>query len=714
MTTEAQLLEGLRAADDAGNTADAQAFADQIKSLRGGGQPTPVTVPLGDVAGPSAEVPLEQDAFPNTPRKIGTYELPDEMRQRFIDIRKIADPKKRHIEAAKLAGTISARSEDGNLADKFAKSGAGAGLRGLGVGILGLGDLAATAATAVTTDMTWGEALAAQRAFRHELEREHTAMSLIGEVGGAILTGSAALQGARALTAGTKLAPLVAKATVFTKGGGAKGLAKNIARATGAGALAGGITEGVSEGKPVEGAVIGALSGPLSVGLLKAANISAVAIKRIGDDPAAAGLRAMAKKIGVSADEMSKRFLRHKAATGQTPTMAEIMDEQAVAELNELIAERSSAAAIARQGVKDIEAGRGAAFAEQIGGGRRATSAARHTQVRDEFADARFDKVREQDFEFDVEDIELFLENDDIIGLVGKENRKMVHEAIKDVTDEETGEITGSVSLTGEFVENLRLALGDAADKGQRGFKGDFKTAQQNLAELMGEQSEDAAAALKGFAQRSQRIEGQQLTSGQAGGIRQGRKIITAKTSEFTSEANQITNRDAGAGLVAGTRTALTDVASEGASAAVRLSKRLSEDGGLVARLRAVFPEEEVDRLIELGKVQAGAADKLAKLAPGARAEVDPIKEMIHDAAAASFATTTGGAGKAGLVTRLTGRFLPKPISKRVAENLASDLLDPKRTSAAIDALRRAGAEDADIMDLFVGAFAGGNLATNE
>lgn len=701
-----QLENALRRAAAEDNTEAATRLANELRSRRAkGGQPEAATaVPL-DGGGQADPIPSPaDDGFADVPTEISGVTLTPSMRQMFIDGRQLTDPKEKRLAGARLAGRITALSDEGNVADKFARSQTGAALRGIGAGIFGIGDLAAAGGTALRSEMSFGEALEAQREFRRTLEEEFTGASLLGEVGGAILSGSAALKGAQVLTKGTRLAAPLAKATVFSKTKGIRSTLENVARASTAGALASGVTEGITEGETLRGLKVGALAGPIGVGLMKAASIPLNAAANALKSPEARGIAALAKRLGEKPEELMQRFLEFKTVTGKTPSIADIANPQAAAELRQLISERATATVIAREGAEATTRTRGGEIAEQITGGRVTTTQRAQEAARGRRADVQFDKIKNESFTFEPDDIQIFLEDADVKGLIPATTRREISDAIKGVTDDE-GNLIGDVVLDGRFVDDLRQAMNAAAKQG-KGFPRRFRELARDLEEMAAEQSPDFTKALREFASRSQRAEG----------VAAGRKVVTASTSEFRAAADAAAQPGRGAELVGqrvGARSELADVAREGASRSARLSRDLAEDSGLVARLREVLPKREVDRLQTLGRVQARSAENVRTLAPGIRAEENKaVREAMRDAIGGIVVASgnTGGAFKAGIIQRLGSRLTPK-ISKRVVNNIARDVFDPDKTEEVIAALRRAELGDAEILDLFTTAFVSGQQA---
>lgn len=702
--TDQEIEQARDRATEAGRTSDADALDNELRSRRAkGGQPqTTADTPLAGSAQADPTPPPADDGFADVPTEISGVILTPSMRQMFVEGRQLTDPKEKRLLAARLTGRIAAMSDEGNPADKFATSQTGAALRGIGAGIFGIGDLAAAGGTAIGSDLTFGEALEAQREFRRTLEEEFPGTSLLGEIGGAVISGSAVLKGAQVVAKGTKFAAPLAKATVFSKNKGSKALLENVARASTAGALASGVTEGITEGEILRGVGVGALAGPIGVGLMKAASIPLNAAANLLKDPGSKGLVALAKRLGENPKELAQRFLEFRTVTGKTPSIADIASPQAAAELRELIAQRATAAVIAREGAEATTRTRGGEIAEQIAGGRVTTTAGRQQATRNIIAERQFAEAEAVDIIFKPAQVKNLLSDPDLKRALPATLRRRLDEAL-DVPE------NAPVTLTGLDVNDLRKALRDRG-RGATGADRVFNELADEVEAIAVGQSPEFERAIAEFAGRSRRAEG----------IAAGRKAITQRTSEARQAVREAeeeaTVRKApgfAAGVRVGARSELADVAREGASRSARLSRDLAEDSGLVARLRAVLPKSEVDRLQTLGRVQARSAENIRTLAPGIRAEENKaVSEAMRDAVGAFVvaAGNTGGAFKAGIIQRLGSRLTPK-LSKRVVNNIARDVFDPDKTEEVIAALRRAELGDAEILDLFATAFISGQQA---
>ncbi len=648
------------------------------------------------------------DPLRTVPTEIGGVTLSQDIREAILQGRSIEDPREKLLLAARVGGRIAAGALDPDAPGTLAGAALGdpevlaTFFRGLGTGVFGLGDIAGAVGVKLSEpNLSFGEALAFQREFRRAKEEAFPLAAVTGEITGAIGSGAAFIKIARQVFAGTRVAPAIEKATVFTKDGGFKGFVKNSGRATLAGGTAGAITEGISEGEPLHGLGVGILAGPLGVGVAKAAQIGLPAARRFLLDPAAKGIRIFAKQMNKSADEMALRFLRFQAVTGRKPTMADIMNDEAAAELNAMIARHTSASTIAREGAEAAAARRAADLAGDIRGpsGRQplvTTTQRAQTAARGRVGDIQFGAARADDFEFSAQQVQDFLSDPDVRSAMPASLRRRFDEILTKVPQGK------GATVPGVDVVDLRQALGDRA-KGATGADFVFKELVDELDAIAGPQSENFALALDRFLARSQRIEG----------VGAGRALVKGKTSEAEALTQAVTSPDLGAGIRVGARSELVDVAREGPEQAARLARTLADDTGLLARLRTVFKPREVERLQELGTIVARSARNTGNLAPAIRAEQKLLDEVVGETVdAVAVGSGAGGAFRANWVTRQLVRLKPGP-SKRTMENIARDLFDPEKTEEALAAMRRLGLNEVQLYDLFIGGMAAGTLASN-
>lgn len=696
---DTRLEEALRKAAAAGDTVAAQRFATAIRDRRADeGQQAPPTTP--DTLAPSAPVE-DVDPLANVPTEINGVPLTPELRQAVLEGRQIKDPKERRLMAARIAGRLAAQSEDGNFADDLSRGQFGAGLRGFGAGLFGLGDIAAAGGTFIGSqfsdnELTFGEALEAQREFRRALEEDFPITSTVGEVAGALTGGGGVGLGLKATA--KVVAPRVGQAiqAATTLQRGQRG--RNVLRLAGAGAIGGAITEGVLEGDPTSGAAAGALGGPLGAGFVKAAGLigrgGKAAIDKLMSDPAAKGIKALAKSLGEDADEIARRFLEFEAVMGSKPAIADLANPQAVAELRDMIAERSGATAIAREAGEAATQRRAGEVAEAIGGARVTTTATAQTAARTRQAEKQFAEAEADPIDFTSREVQDIIFDPDVRRIMPPTLKRRIDDIFADVPEGE------AATLTGLDVNDLRKALRKAA-KGATGADRVFGEIANELEDVARKQSPAFGRAIDEFARRSRTIEG----------IEAGRRGVTARTGEFEAGV-EAAAPEVRAGIRAGVRSEITDVARESATRAASLSRSLAEDSGLVQRLKSILKPAEVERLQSIGRVQARSAENIAALAPGVRAsEQAELRSAVKDTISSMVAAggSTGGAFKASIMQRILTRITRLP--ENVVENLARDAFDPAKTTKVLAALRRAQISEEAILDMFSSAVAGGTVA---
>ena len=635
------------------------------------------------------------DPFADIPTEIDGVTLSDDLRQAIRSGRDIEDPKQKRILAARIAGRIAAQSETGNLADQILSSQFGAGLRGFANGIFGLGDVSAAVATAAgSEELSFGDALELQREFRRSLEEDFPLTSGIAELSGILVS-------AGGVGAGGRLAARQLPGQLGTRATQAIALqpgqtAANIGRASAAGITAGGITEGILEGEPLQGAAFGAAGGPLGLAAGKVITVTGPAIKRLLDSPDARGIRALAKKLGEAPEEIARRFEEFKQAMGRNPSIADIANPQAAAELREIVTSSVTAGGIAREAAEEASQRRAGEISEAVTGGRVTTTqttqqARRTARAQEQFAEAETDPI-----EFTGEQVADILSDPDFRRAMPASLRRRLDDALAGVAEGD------AVTLTGLDVNDIRLALRDRA-RGATGADRIFGELANEVEAVARGQSEAFGRAIDEFSARSLRGEG----------VAAGRKVTSQPSSEFEAAVQEATSPNVAAGTRVGARSALADVAAEGSTRAAGLARSLSEDSGLVRRLRSIMPGDEVDRLQEIGRLQSRSAENIARISPPAQAEGGRAgKELLKDVANAVVLAggNTGGAFKSSVIGRFFSRvFLG--MRKSTIDSLTDAAFDPAKTGKVIDALKKAGVSDRDIISVYLKAVGARELA---
>lgn len=680
MAQELKRLEtALRSAHSEGDAEAAKRLAQAIRNRRAMGDQEETT-PIVDKGTP--------DPFANIPTEINGVVLSESIRQDILDAKAIEDPKEQRLMSARIAGRLAAQDESGNFADMVSRGQFGAGLRGFGAGIFGLGDIAAAAGTAIQgigdeEALSFGEALEAQREFRRALEEEFPVTSTISEIAGAVTGGGAAFKGATALAKSGRIPSIIQKATTLQKGQ----KLKNAVKISAGGSAAGGITEGVTEGEATKGALLGLAAGPLGVALTAAGKITKSGVSKLLEDPQASGIIAMAKTLGVKADEMARRFLEFKTVTGKNPTMADISNNEAAAELRTMIANHSSSSAIAREGAERVTERRGVEIAEQLTGGRVTSTSGAQKARRLVVAEEAFARADDDAIEFTADQVKDLLNDPDLLRGIPRTLRRR----LDDILDE-AGE-GNAATLSGLDVNDIRKAMRDRG-RGATGADRVFSELADEIEDVGRAQSKNFANAIDEFAARSRRGEG----------IDAGRKVASAKTSEFEQTVTDaVTDPNLAAGQRVGARSQIADIATEGSSSAQRLVKTLSEESGLMQRLRTILPASEVDQIQEIARLQTSAGRNIETLSPGIRARADRGVQGVVEDAVSGIVAATGGAGagfKSNAAIKILRRLLPGG-NPEVVDNIARDLFDPAKTQQVITALRRSEVDEVAILDLY-------------
>lgn len=700
-------LRALKAVKTSGDVEKTRRLAELIRSRRANTGPgTQATEPLA--------LSESSDPFSNVPTEINGVQLSDEVRQLILIGREAKDPKEKRILAARLAGRFAKEGIiEGDFLDDISNSQFGAALRGFSTGLFGVGDIAAAGGTFLRSQisasgedkLSFGEALEAQREFRRALEEDFPITSGLAEIGGAFAGGAGVGLVARGVARGGTgiVARTVTRATTLKKGQ----RVRNVARLAGAGAVAGGVTEGLTEGEAVRGAEFGAVAGPIGVGVLKGGTfIGKAAINRLLKTPAANGLRVLAKKLKEKPEELAARYLEFLEVTGKPPSINDIANPQASAELRTVIAERTGAVTVAREAAQGVTDRRSGEIAEQVTGGRTTAAVETLQNRRISIDEKQFAKADADNIEFSSQEVEDLLLNKQFRQNIG-EQRVELDEALSAVDPD------SPVILSGLLVNNMRRNLNAASGSVLPGDKGQILDLSRTLVEIAGRKSPNFARAISGSSARAIRTEG----------VAAGRKVLettdknfkaTVKAAEDTGDINKL------AGLRVGARSALADRARESSARAVALVRSLAEDSGLVERLRTVFPKgipgvriDEVDRLQKLARLQRRAAENLNIATPEIRAaDAAAVAEAVKDATGAFVAAggNTGGAFRVSVADRILRRLTPR-LSRKAANSLAADLFDPARTKDAIKALRNAGVSEIELLGHFIAALISGQQA---
>lgn len=208
----------------------------------------------------------------------------------------------------------------------------------------------------------------------------------------------------------------------------------------------------------------------------------------------------------------------------------------------------------------------------------------------------------------------------------------------------------------------------------------------------------DEAAALERLAERY----GQQLDF--SAGLRTGRSALRQNDTDAFREAVTQAGQVERAGVRAGARTALTEVAGESPAGAARTAMRLAEDPGLQNRIAFALSGPEQQRLTRLGTSVRESSRRLAEASPGnisqARAEAQRAAADVQTIIGAGVALSgrASGAMRANILFQIIDKTR---IPKTAARKLAEMATDPARAHQVIARLRRAGLDAEEILRIY-------------
>jgi hypothetical protein len=188
-------------------------------------------------------------------------------------------------------------------------------------------------------------------------------------------------------------------------------------------------------------------------------------------------------------------------------------------------------------------------------------------------------------------------------------------------------------------------------------------------------------------------------------GVETGRRVAARNTGEaFEDAVAQAAATPAGrAGVAAGARGALADVAGESPAGAVSTAQRLAQDPGLARRIESALGGREAGRLREVGELATTASENLSAAAPRAtqaQLRIQAVSQQTQEAITAMVAATgrASGALLANLGNNMVQRYR---LSPKAARKLAEIAVDPARAHQAIATLRRLGASADEILELY-------------
>lgn len=541
-----------------------------------------------------------------------------------------------------------------------------AGVQGVGRGAFNVGGIVGEA-----TDPNYE----ADRAARAE---EYPVESTLGYLGGAVAGGGAV---GKVLGLVPGVAP-VAGQTV-----------RNMLRFIGQGAVAGGAQAG-AEGEDIgTGAAAGAVAGPVAAGVAKA---GIGAVRAVGGllSPSvsnANAIRALAKRIKSTPQELQAAMLRFRSATGRAPTLTEITDAGSAEELGRIAEARISAADTFRGAEQRVTAQRPRDMARQIAAGGPTDNIARLTTVRKDAMDSAMGNIRNVIVRVPPREAERYLDPD-VARVLNRDLRGRLAEAATNGTE---------ARLTVKDIDDMRQAFGDAAGTGQRFV---FNELADRISNIGARQVPAYGSALSEYKAFSRTIKG--FENGSAAkaptDLNNPLDIADSTTPEYHSGRN------------VGVRSRLTDEAGASERGAQTTANALRQNAGLADETRGALGARETERLQRLGAAETTGAERLSQASRAPRAPSQETEQSVKNAV--ERVAALGGHTLTGYKTAVFSRLITKAqLSSVTARKLAEAATDPASLPGVIDALRRAKLSEETIRSVLLpavsrsaGAAAGG------
>tara|TARA_R110000772_G_C13310278_1_gene440215 strand:- start:5331 stop:7544 length:2214 start_codon:yes stop_codon:yes gene_type:complete len=678
----------------------------------------------GGEGGSVASERRNADPYFGLPTEMNGVTLDRKTRDMMMSARDDNDPKSKRMMTARIAGRIAAQSGDQseNFIDNVLAGKSGAGLRGFANGLFGAGDIAAGVGSYAQdvfdmqdSELTFGDHLEAQREFRRALNEEHGVIGLGAEVVGAVLSGGGLLKlGAKA---GAKIGGVTGRALqgagTFERGN----KTANIAKASATGAAAGGVTGLNMEGDATVGAGIGAVAGPLGLGASRAIERFAPAIVANGkrvvgatlsevdelmSGPAGRSLRIMAKKLKVSDRDIGQRWKDYEKLTGKPPTIADLANDEAAAEMSVIFGRSPPGAAEANSQAKKFVASRADEFSDSVVEGGDTLTATAQKEVRKKADTANFGLVNKDDFTFTEAEFREIIDDPIIQSITPPATRRNIANVL-DQTEE-----GADVILKGADVNNLRRAMRKKANAGD-GINAEFHEFADELEIIARTQNKKFGDA----------IDKSHLAAEVKDGIPEGRAAVRGKTSEVAAQADiaegvtddvgKVIRDSRTRGRELGARQELGDQAGNTIGSGARLAADLAEGTGMSERLRTILPSEEVDALVAKAQQHVRSVGNAERVAPGVVKEADLSEEVISAVigagAAATGKTGVGHVSNVGLNVyhSMMARLMPSRKPKVVTQ-MAKDLFDPEKVGQVIKAMERSGVPRDQILESIIQA----------
>jgi hypothetical protein len=546
---------------------------------------------------------------------------------------------------------------------------------------------------------SWQQANAEAHQTIASAQQQHPIASTVGGIAGGV--DAAAVGGGLLKAAGGGEAVLSAlpKATTLA------GRAANVGRVAAAGALAGG-AQGAAQGAGEQlaagdfaaapgaagngalvGGATGAVLGPVVGGA--AASAAKVTLPLAGKTA-----QALARVFGEDPADLQAAWQTFVDNTGRVPSMAELATLKQSGEIAGAARDSSTITASLRQAADDAARVRSdtmqQAFAPQPG----PASSGEFANAKTTQGDVDYPAARQFNFAIPTEESGALggvSPADHLAAAVVPQAGLGKADRVRILSDLQNG------NLSGQDAQLIRANLARAQGTGSN-YSPAISSAQADLEDILSSPgNEDARAALA--------TADQNYTAGaqRQAGAAHGETVLGSQTApNFAAEAASKPNANTNftSGMASGASSKLADAAAtpQGATA---LARRLATDDSLNAKLATTFGQGTADAFRRLGQSETQAADNFA---PYARRTPQADDQDAKDAKTVfqglAAVATHGGVQIYHAAKALTGLGMSPQVKEKVAQYLS----DPKMAQQGINLLRKAGASNAQLRQLAIGA----------
>lgn len=444
-------------------------------------------------------------------------------------------------------------------------------------------------------------------------------------------------------------APLTAAAgEMLGAGGVGKVLAPGVRGLAAQGAATGAITgANLSGGDPVEtakGAALGAVGGKV--------------VEKIGEafDP----MKALASRVKgadgkpIKPQELYQTFKEVEAATGQKPSMVDLLNAHGQKTLARVASTQPAAAKVFNEAQDAASAARPQELPDQIAMGGSRTGSAEMVAQRDDAFTAAMNPIRDKPGLVNPREAMLLL-HPDVVNRLDDAAAQKLMAAVQN---------NKPAFLTVGDLDTVRRTLGQAVKTAQRdGANFGPLTRARATARLIGERiAPEYKAALADY-------EGRSMT---AAGAAMGEKIRSASPGDVMDASVRLSPQGK-VGVATGTRKAMTELAGSSEGDAVRAGRELAEPG-MQQKLTATLGPGEAARLKTVGQNATRSAENYEAITKKAADEaIDPtdVKKIAGLAATAVAKTKSPGLivqGGDAVIKGLQRLGMGPGVAKKLAE----------------------------------------------